>query len=167
MLGRILAGLGLLFLGLQLVRPELPSSHPVAELQVPIAVKQIFEKSCYACHSNERRLSWFDEVVPAYWLVESDVKRARRHLNFSELGTQSAEKQRAALFQAVNFVREGVMPLRSYTRVHPDAAVSAAQLAILQDYLLPKGPVLRSEELSKRRIWSTASGRGTSTTRSR
>ena len=144
MLVRILAGLSLLFLGLQLVRPELSSGPPVAELQAPPAVKQILENSCYACHSNERRLSWFDEVVPGYWLVASDVKQARRHLNFSELGTQSPAKQRAVLFQAVNFVKAGVMPLRSYTRVHPDAVVSAAQLGILQDYLRPKGPVIRS-----------------------
>ncbi len=149
MLVRISAGLALLFLAMQLVRPKLPSSPSVAELQAPKAVKQILEKSCYACHSNERKLSWFDEIAPAYWLVASDVKRARKHLNFSELGGQSPAKQRAALFQAVNFVKEGVMPLRSYARVHPDAVVTPAQLAILQDYLLPKEPVLRLESAVK------------------
>jgi hypothetical protein len=72
MLVRIFAGAALLFLAMQLVRPKLPSGTPVAEVQAPAAVKEILERSCYACHSNERRLSWFDEVVPAYWLVASE-----------------------------------------------------------------------------------------------
>ena len=106
MLVRTLAASGLVLLGLQLVRPGLPSGPATAELQAPSAVKTIFRTSCYPCHSNERRLSWFDEVAPAYWLVSRDIKLARKHLNFSELGGQSEEKQRAALFQAVNFVQD-------------------------------------------------------------
>ncbi len=121
-------------------RPEL--SHPPAraELNAPADVLQILKRSCYACHSNERRLSWFDEIAPAYWLVAHDVKKAGKHLNFSELGGRSPAEQRAVLFQAVNFVEKGVMPLRSYTRLHPGVKVSRAQLDILQEYLLAGTP---------------------------
>jgi hypothetical protein len=134
--------MALTFLLLQFARPELTSRPATAEVQVPDSVKQILKHSCYACHSNERRLAWFDEIVPAYWLVAHDVKEARAHLNFSELGAETPSQQRAALFQAVNFIRAGVMPLPSYRRLHADAAVSPQQLAVLEDYLAPKPVVL-------------------------
>ena len=141
MLVRILAALASGFLLLQFVRPELPAGPSKAELQAPIKVKQILRQSCYACHSNERRLSWFDEIVPAYWLVVHDVTTARKHLNFSELGAQPAAVQRAKLFEAVNFIGKGVMPLSSYARLHPEVAVTSAQQAILRDYLHPNAAI--------------------------
>ena len=134
---------------LQVVRPELRHPPAPAELQVPAAVSQLLKTSCYPCHSNERRLSWFDEIVPAYWLVAHDVKEARKHLNFSDLGGRSQAEQRAALFQAVNFVEKGVMPLKSYTRLHPGAVVTDAQLSVLQEYLLPKAPPHASSKAIK------------------
>ncbi len=147
MLLRILAGLAVLLL-LQLVRPELISRPATtAELQAPAAVKQIFKRSCYPCHSNQAQLSWFDQIVPVYWLVASDVNKARSHLNFSELGAESTANQRAALFQAVNFIEKGLMPLPSYTRVHPNAVVTRDQLTLLQKYLLPTAQALPSESV--------------------
>ena len=84
-----------------------------AELEAPEEVKQVLKNSCYNCHSNETKLPWFDKVVPAYWVVSSDVKEARKHLNFSEIGAQPAAKQKAALFEAVNMIQLGAMPLPS------------------------------------------------------
>jgi hypothetical protein len=114
--GRITTALFLVFLGLQLVRPELKNSPVTADLQAPPEIKQILKKSCYDCHSNETTLKWFDQVVPAYWLVASDVKQGRMHLNFSELGAQPAAKQKATLFEAVDQIQLGAMPPASYTR---------------------------------------------------
>jgi hypothetical protein len=86
-------------------------------------------------------LSWFDQIVPAYWLVVHDVTTARKHLNFSELGAQPASVQRAKLFEAVNFIGMGVMPLSSYARVHREVAVTPAQLALLREYLRPNAAI--------------------------
>src|SRR5437660_5778108 len=85
------------FLGLQLVHPKLMNPPVTADLQAPLEVKQILRNSCYDCHSNETTLKWFDQVVPAYWLVISDVKKGRMHLNLSEFGAQPASRQKAAL----------------------------------------------------------------------
>jgi len=54
---------------LQLVRPGIPAKPATAEVQAPPEVKRILEKDCYSCHSDQRRLSWFDKIVPGYWLV--------------------------------------------------------------------------------------------------
>jgi Haem-binding domain/Cytochrome P460 len=128
------------FVCIQFVRPRLDNPPVTAELQAPPEVKQVFKNSCYSCHSNETKLPWFDQVVPAYWLVTRDVKEARSHLNFSEIAKLPAAQQKGLLFEAVNQIQLGAMPLPSYLRVHPGAAVTAEELAVLRNYLAPPTP---------------------------
>jgi hypothetical protein len=123
------------FVGVQLIRPELTNPPVTAELQAPPEVKQVLRNSCYNCHSNETKLPWFDKVVPAYWVVTSDVKEARKHLNFSEIGALPAAQQKGILFEAVNQIQLGAMPLPAYLHVHPGAAVTPEALAVLRNYL--------------------------------
>jgi mono/diheme cytochrome c family protein len=127
----------LLFLVAQLYRRRITNPPVTAEIEAPPEVRQILRNSCYNCHSNETRLSWFDEPAPVYWMVARDVRRARAKLNFSEIGRLPAAKQRAALFEAVNMIQLGAMPLPSYRQVHPGATVTAAQLETLKAYLHP------------------------------
>ena len=130
------SGVGvLLFAGLQFVRPELKNPPVSAEIRAPAEVKAIFKHSCYSCHSNETKLAWFDRIVPAYWIVSRDVRRARAHINFSEIGALPEEEQRLALFDAFNQIRLGAMPLPTYRAVHPNSAITAEQLVILRKYL--------------------------------
>jgi hypothetical protein len=135
--GWIGAVLCLGFVGIQFIRPALTNPPVTAELQAPPEVKEILRNSCYSCHSNETRLPWFDKVVPAFWIVTGDVREARRHLNFSEIGKLPAAQQKGFLFEAVNQIQMGAMPLPSYLRVHPNAAVTPEQLAVLRNYLAP------------------------------
>lgn len=139
-LAMLVAILCVLFIGLQFMRPALTNPPVTADLQAPPEVKQILQHSCYSCHSNETKLPWFDQVVPAYWLVTSDVKEARKHINFSEIGKLPPPQQKGLLFEAVNFIQMGAMPLPSFRRVHPDTVITDAQLKILRDYLAPPTP---------------------------
>ena len=63
MLIRILGGLSLLFVLLQLICPELTATSFRAELEAPADVNLILTLACYPCHSNEKRLSCFDHIV--------------------------------------------------------------------------------------------------------
>lgn len=136
-----LLGLGLLlFFALQFVRPGVPFSAPTAEVHAPPEIKQILQKNCYACHSTERHLAWFDYPVPAWWLVRHDILTARQHLNFSTLGSKPPAAQKAALYEAVNMIQLGAMPLPSYTSLHPSARVTPEELAALKAYLAPWTP---------------------------
>ena len=126
-----------LFVLAQLVRPTIPAKHATVEIQPPPAVKQILNKSCFGCHSDERRLAWFDEIEPAYLIARHDILGARSHLNFSTLGSAPAAVQRAKLFEAVNMIQLGAMPLSQFVALHPDARVSPEELAELKAYLAP------------------------------
>jgi hypothetical protein len=122
---------------LQFVRPGIPSGPTVTEIQAPPRVRQILQKDCYSCHSNEWRLAWFDEITPPYWLVRHDILAAREHLNFSTLGSKPVAVQRAALFEAVNMIQLGAMPLSEFSALHPDAKVTPAELMEFKAYLAP------------------------------
>jgi hypothetical protein len=135
----ILAGV-LVFAVLQVTRPVIPTKPATAEIQAPPEVKRILEKDCYSCHSDQRRLSWFDQPVPVYWLVRHDILTAREHLNFSTLGSKPAAAQKAALYEAVNMIQLGAMPLAQFTQLHPEAKVTPEELAVLKAYLAPWTP---------------------------
>jgi hypothetical protein len=144
MFGKLIVAGVFVFAVLQLVRPGIPAKPATAELQAPLEVKQILEKDCYSCHSDERRLAWFDQIVPGYWLVRHDILTAREHLNFSTVGSKPAAMQKATLYEAVNMIQLGAMPLPSFLRLHPDAKVTSEELATLKTYLAPWTPTLNS-----------------------
>jgi heme-binding protein/cytochrome P460 len=136
-LGKLMVAGAAVFVALQLIRPAIPSRSATAEIQTTPEVGHILEAHCYSCHSDQRRLSWFDEIVPGYWLVRHDVLTARSHLNFSTLGSKPAAAQRATLFEAVNMIQLGAMPLPSFLKLHPEARVSPEEIATLKTYLAP------------------------------
>ena len=96
------------------IRPGIPSQPATAEIQAPPEIRTILETHCYACHSDQRRLSWFDQIVPGYWLVRHDILTARQHLDFSTIGAKPAAAQKAALYEAVTMVQLGAMPLPQF-----------------------------------------------------
>src|SRR5271170_4909811 len=124
---------------LQFVRPGIPAQPATAEIQAPPEIRSILNKDCYSCHSDQRRLSWFDEIVPGYWLVRNDILTARQHLNFSTIGAKPAAAQRGTLFEAASMIQLGAMPLPQFTLLHPDARVTPAELTTLKTYLAPWG----------------------------
>jgi Haem-binding domain/Cytochrome P460 len=138
--GKLIVAGVFVFAVLQLVRPSIPTKPATAEVQAPPEIRRILEKDCYSCHSDQRRLAWFDEIVPGYWLVRHDILTAREHLNFSTLGSKPAAMQKATLYEAVNMIQLGAMPLPKFVRLHPDARVTAEELAALKAYLAPWTP---------------------------
>src|SRR5580658_5728200 len=135
--GKLIVAGVLIFALLQLVRPSVPAKPATAELQAPPEVKHVLEKDCYSCHSDQLRLSWFDKIVPGYWLVRHDILTAREHLNFSTVGSKPPAAQKATLYEAVNMIQLGAMPLPSFLKLHPDAKVTPEELATLKAYLSP------------------------------
>lgn len=135
--GRLVVAAIVVFAALQCVRPGIPAGPATAEIQAPAQVKKILDKSCYSCHSSQPRLAWFDEVVPGYWLVRHDVLTARQHLDFSTLGSKPEAAQKAALYEAVNMIQLGAMPLPSFAKLHPEDGVTPEELATLKAYLDP------------------------------
>lgn len=123
------------FLILQCIRPQI--THPVVkgDIEAPADVKAILVRACYDCHSNETNLRWYDQIAPVYWRVANHVNDGRKHLNFSNWKDLAPADQKAKLWEAVNQIAEGAMPIKDYELVHPSAAISINDLDILKNYL--------------------------------
>ena len=137
MLGKLVVSGVVVFAAHQVIRPAIPARPAAAEIQAPVEIRQILQKDCYSCHSDQRRLAWFDQIVPAYWLVRHDILTAREHLDFETIGSRPAAAQRSTLFEAVNMIQLGAMPLPRFTQLHPEAKVSPDELSVLKSYLAP------------------------------
>lgn len=129
-LGIMAAAFGLL----QFTTKEIPNPPASQPFEGPPEVMNILRRSCYDCHSNETNLVWYDRIAPASWLVSKDIQKARKVLNFSEWGKLTDKQKSGALYNIVNFIMLGAMPLPSYLRLHGHARVTAKELAILKDY---------------------------------
>lgn len=124
------------FLCLQLIRPEITNPAVAADSTLPEPVASIIKAKCYDCHSNQTELKWFDQVVPAYWLVAKDIRQARKVLNFSTWDSLKTPDQNGKMFEIFNQMSKGEMPLKDYTRLHPSAKISSGDLAIMKAYLV-------------------------------
>jgi hypothetical protein len=121
--------------GIQFTTPEFTHPPVTGTPSVPEEVAQIYERACFDCHSNETKLKWYDKIAPASWLVAKDVREGRARFNFSEWNKLSAADQQTILWETVNEMIAGKMPLQSYDALHPDAGISAGDIAILKRYV--------------------------------
>jgi hypothetical protein len=82
----------------------------------------LVDRACNDCHSNLTRWPWYSNVAPASWFVYRDVVRGREELNFSEMGREDNETEKAA-----ETVEDGEMPPFRYTINHPEARLDDAE----------------------------------------
>jgi len=129
-LKRILIVLAVLFLAIQVVRPE--KTNPVidngrtihARTQMPETVSAILQRSCVDCHSYKTVRPWYSNVAPASWLLASDVREAREHLSLSDWAAYDKKKALRKLDEMCDEVNKGDMPPMSYTLMHSAARLT-------------------------------------------
>ncbi len=111
--------------------------NPPVESEVPVAgeARTVLVRACFDCHSNQTVWPWYSRIAPASWLLAKDVREGREELNFSTWTRYDAKKQRKLLRESLEEVREGEMPLRVYTLAHPEARLSAADIATLERWI--------------------------------
>lgn len=86
----------------------------------------LVDRACFDCHSNETRWPWYSNVAPVSWLVYRDVVEGREELNFSEMGREDNEVEKAA-----ETVEDGEMPPFRYEINHPEARLDDAERTAL------------------------------------
>ncbi len=94
---------------------------------IPVSVKNILQKSCYDCHSNNTRYPWYANLQPIRYFLDGHINEAKKELNFDEWGTYSNRKQASKLDIIIKQVENKQMPIASYTLIHRDASLSEAE----------------------------------------
>jgi len=92
--------------------------------QMPESVKAILQSSCYDCHSNSTDYPWYTSIQPFGWFMAYHIREGKSELNFNEFGNYSARRQKSKLKSIGESIRNGSMPLSSYTLLHQSAKLS-------------------------------------------
>jgi hypothetical protein len=98
---------------------------------VPDDVKAILKKACDDCHTNNTVYPWYSKVQPVHWWLNDHIIDGKKHLNLDELGARPAWLRYHKLEEIIDEVKEGKMPLDSYTWTHKDAVLTAEEKAKL------------------------------------
>jgi hypothetical protein len=118
---------------IQFIRPEKnvsaqPSDQHISKVQpVPTDVEAILKKACNDCHSNNTVYPWYNNVQPIAWWLNDHVQDGKKHLNFDAFAGYSLRKQFHKMEEVEEQVKEGEMPMTSYTLIHSDAKLTDAE----------------------------------------
>ena len=134
---KIILALLVIFIAIQFIQPARNQNGQAMPTDiekivvVPANVSGILKTSCYDCHSNNTHYPWYSFIQPGAWLMASHIKNGKAMLNFSQFGEFSNRKQQSKLQGMINQVKDGEMPISSYTLIHRNAVLTAAQKTIL------------------------------------
>lgn len=115
-----------------LVVAEIPALMVISEQRPVVAeptwdspeTAALVKRACADCHSNQTEWPWYSYVPPVSLFVTNHVREGREYLNFSEWGVPGREQE---IDEIVEVIRSGEMPMPSYVRMHPEAALTAAE----------------------------------------
>ena len=134
---KLLFVLLVIFIVIQFIQPARNTNGQVvptdiAKLyEVPNNVQGLLKTSCYDCHSNNTNYPWYSHIQPGAWLMAYDIKTGKAMLNFSQFGELSNRKQQSKLQGIINQVKDGEMPISSFTLIHRNAVLTSEQKTIL------------------------------------
>lgn len=136
---KILLGLLIVIIILQAFRPaknESADTHNSIANQFVVSneVRVILVKACNDCHSNHTNYPWYAEVQPVSWWLSNHVKDGKRHLNFDEFSGYRVAKQYKTLEECIEQVKQGEMPLESYTWIHKSAILTETEKQTLYNW---------------------------------
>ena len=127
--------------GIQFIKPAsnengqaLPSDISTT-ISIPSNVQLILQTACYDCHSNNTNYPWYTYLQPVGWMLANHIRHGKKELNFNEFGSYTARRQRSKLKAIANQVKDGEMPLNSYTLMHKDARLTREQKQLIIEWV--------------------------------
>jgi len=139
LLGLLVVMLLIQFIRIDKVNPASPAGQDFVTVEKPpAAVASILKNACYDCHSHQTTYPWYTNLAPVSWMIRSHIKGGRQHVNFSTWGAYDAKKRDHKLAEIAEEVGENRMPMKSYTWLHSEAKLSAADREILINWVKSK-----------------------------
>ena len=127
---KILLGVTIIFVAIQFIIPARNKSRQILPTDiintyaVPEKVYAVLKKACYDCHSNNTRYPWYADLQPFGWQLQQHIKNGKKDLNFSEFGSYSSRRKINKLRAIDKSIKNGTMPLSSYTLLHKNARLT-------------------------------------------
>ena len=140
MLKKILLVLLALFIIIQFIHPkrnraEGPQPNYIGNIHpIPADVEVILEKACNDCHSNNSKYPWYAKIQPVDWWMTRHINEGKGHLNFDEYSNRPLRYQYHKMEEVIEMVKEGEMPLDSYTWTHKDAILTEQEKTAITNW---------------------------------
>ena len=115
---------------------------------VPENVAGTLQTACYDCHSNNTRYPWYTNIQPVGWILAKHIKDGKADLNFNEFGNYSPRRQESKLKAIRNSIKDGSMPISSYTLLHSNAKLSEESKALIIDWAVKAEDSLSTQSKS-------------------
>lgn len=138
---KVLIALLVVFVGIQFIPTKRNQSSKMLPTDitltytVPNKIQSILKTSCYNCHSNNTIYPWYNKVQPIAWLLEFHIEEGKSEINFSEFGSYSKRKRKSKFKAMASQIKDGDMPLFSYTLIHRDARISGNKKVLLLNWI--------------------------------
>jgi hypothetical protein len=132
MIKKILIGLLFVLIIIQFIKPEKNISGDTKNdisIKYPMSdsVKLVFNKACADCHSNKTNYPWYASIQPVSFWLNDHIKDGKRHFNLNEFASYRIGKQNKKMEECIEQIKEGEMPLTSYTLIHKGAILTEAE----------------------------------------
>lgn len=140
-LKKLVLSLLILFIVIQFIQPARNKSGQVLPgditkmYSLPENVQSVFKTACYDCHSNNTNYPLYVHIQPMGWLMAWHIKNGKENLNFSEFGSYSKRKQFNKLRAIETSIKEGSMPISSYTLMHSNARLGREDKKLITDWI--------------------------------
>ncbi len=140
MLKKVLLFLLIVLVVIQFIHPrrnkaEGPQPNYIGNnFNVPADVKSILAKACNDCHSNNTVYPWYSKLQPVDWWMDKHVRNGKKHLNFDEYTNKSLRYQYHKMEETIEMIKEGEMPLNSYTWIHKDSKLTDAEKSLVVNW---------------------------------
>jgi Haem-binding domain len=91
---------------------------------IPEEVKSILSKACNDCHSNNTSYPWYANIQPVDWWLDKHIREGKKSLNLDEYTNKRLRYQYHKMEEVIEMIKEGEMPLNSYTWMHKNAKLT-------------------------------------------
>lgn len=125
--------------------PMNPATFADREIIAPAKVAAILDRACRDCHSDHTRWPWYSRLPGLASMVQLDVRRGRKYLNFSEWQIrieQGPEETSNELAEVCIQVTHGDMPPFRYMALHPGSALTSMDIRTLCAWSAASSPAI-------------------------
>jgi hypothetical protein len=137
---KILLGLLIIVVIIQFIQPARNKNGQVFPTDIskivsmPENVQTVLKTACYDCHSNNTQYPWYINIQPVGWMLARHIKEGKEELNFSEFGSYSTRRRVSKLKSIENSIKDGTMPIPSYTIIHKNAMLTKEEKERIIDW---------------------------------
>jgi hypothetical protein len=114
---------------------ELKALAAVNEIYLK-AVKPIFERKCFDCHTSQTKMPWYSKLPGIKRTIEADIREGRRHI---DMGVDFPFVSHASSLEDLDAIERSIatrqMPPLRYRLLHPSSTLTENEAKAVRDWV--------------------------------